>query len=57
MQVGKLPPEQRTMGRGGDIKVLDTTWLVNDERWVYRRYPEAAINVTLHRFSKDVPGP
>jgi hypothetical protein len=45
-----------SMGRNGGIKVLDTTWLVNGERWVFRRYPEAAINVTLYRFSKDAPG-
>jgi len=46
-----------SMGRDGGIKMLDTTWLVNGERWVYRRYPEAGINMTLYRFSKDAPGP
>ena len=44
-----------SIGRNGGIQVLDTTWLVNAERWVYRRYPEGGINVTLNRFSKDAP--
>ena len=39
----------------GSIKVLETNWLVNGERWVYRRYPE--LNVTLHRFSEDAASP
>jgi tetratricopeptide (TPR) repeat protein len=42
-----------SMGRDGGIKVLETMWLVNGERWVYRRYPDGGINVDLRRFSKD----
>ena len=45
------------MGRDGAIKRLDTTWVVNGERWVYRRDPEGVSNVVLYRFAKDAPGP
>jgi hypothetical protein len=42
-------------GRDGVLKRLDTTWLVNGERWLYSTYPRGGGNVDLRRLSKDAP--